>query len=358
MDRKSVPSQSVAQESIGRGAQALSTDHHGDLPPAYTSSGLAAASQNRATAVDIPSFPQLNYSYYRPPSSSISSDRTTVLTVDRTLNASAPALIAFIRQQASLPPKPFIRITGSHNIYTGSTAIDFDLKLNLLPYLYRPPPNQPWNYVSILEQGEQGYRGGSAPTTTPAHPAQRGSKHDSLEAWAKAYVSESSTLKYFVLTREVTNLDIDALAGQIRVFFAALKYRGMLDIRLESTYARVKVQAGSSSGGAGAFLRPVFKVFAGEKKFEVARAVWPFASTPSGDGREFAVLSEVEWWAQWKDAVGTAAVEGRKGWVTVEDRLECAMGGAVDAIKAKEWGTPESGYSNSSDWKKEWGWSE
>lgn len=50
----------------------------------------------------------------------------------------------------------------------------------------------------------------------------------------------------------------------------------------------------------------------------------------NGVARKFAVQSEDDWWRDWKDAIRVALLAKRRGWVTVEDRLEGLMGMRVD----------------------------
>ena len=67
-------------------------------------------------------------------------------------------------------------------------------------------------------------------------------------------------------------------------------------------------------------------MFTGTKKFEVIKSVWPYADVArGGEGRRCAVQEEETWFNEWKDAIRHAVLVKRRGWVTVEDRLEFLM---------------------------------
>lgn len=70
------------------------------------------------------------------------------------------------------------------------------------------------------------------------------------------------------------------------------------------------------------------------------KSVWPYANVPRGEeGRRCAVQSEDAWFAEWKDAIRHAIISKRKGWVTIEDRLEFLMEPRPqEKVKPTEWG--------------------
>jgi len=52
------------------------------------------------------------------------------------------------------------------------------------------------------------------------------------------------------------------------------------------------------------FFTSVTTLFAGKKRYEVVKAVWPFATHKSGvEGRRCAVQSEAVWWEEWRDPI-------------------------------------------------------
>ena len=80
------------------------------------------------------------------------------------------------------------------------------------------------------------------------------------------------------------------------------------------------------------------KVFTGTKKYEIVKAVWPYANVTKGEqGRKCVVQDEEEWFLAWKDLIKYAVLGKRKGWVTVEDRLEFLMEPMGEEKKEEVW---------------------
>ena len=103
-----------------------------DEPPKYTTETGADPS------LSGPLSPSINYSKHLLPNGTLSSDRTTRTTTDPELLHDPEALCAFLRQQIALPPKPIVRIRGTHSdkVYSwGAKRTDFDLTLDLTPLL-------------------------------------------------------------------------------------------------------------------------------------------------------------------------------------------------------------------------------
>ncbi|CAF9910097.1 MAG: hypothetical protein GOMPHAMPRED_006953 [Gomphillus americanus] len=334
MDRKSIPPAAGNEERPSSPQVSVSPhtpSQPEDLPPAYTTNGALQTADTSVSTLDIiKQFPRIDYSSYRPPSSSISSDHTKITTSHRPFCKSAATLTKFIQQQAALPPRPFIRIKGISE--SGNT--EFNLKIDLLPYLYRT--REPWNYFSLKSDTDAEPSSSRGPSFRRSQSSNR-----SLETWAKEFCSDSASIKTFTLERQVVNFDIERLAGLVRNTFADLRFRGQLEVQMETTFTKVVVD-NQPTKGAGAFFRPLVSAFVGSKDYEVVKAVWPFArSAPdesSSSTREFATISELAWWKEWKVAAAKAAFERRTGWVTTEDRLEVVMTGWLqDATERPMW---------------------
>jgi hypothetical protein len=140
----------------------------------------------------------------------------------------------------------------------------------------------------------------------------------------------------FIFERVVTNWDTSYLEGRLHSLIASLSYRGLVEIRFPITHNRVVVQ---SPDKVNRLFTNVTQLFTGTKKYAVVKAVWPYASVPPGvANRKFAVQSEEAWWNDWKDAIRGAVLSRRKGWVTVEDRLESLMTPPKDGGPVGEWG--------------------
>ena len=122
-----------------------------DLPPSYTATPQVPQS-SRSTACTGPIAPlHINFSGYNFPQSETSEDRTTTTSTCPIFTADSAALVKLLCEQASLPPKPVIRILGNrseHGPGIGPDKIDFDLTLNMMPLIVRPGPNS-WHTVRM-----------------------------------------------------------------------------------------------------------------------------------------------------------------------------------------------------------------
>lgn len=160
-----------------------------DHPPPYTGPTTPSPSASSQTNTPpIPGLPALNYPKYRIPDSTVSKDGTEITTKSPLLNSDPTALASFIQEQASLPPLPYIRITGTSSP-DGLRRVDFDLKLNMIRYILRSGSGSGsgWNYITLPGDGETCFRGGNATSTTPGLKT--------VQDWARRYCGESSAMK-------------------------------------------------------------------------------------------------------------------------------------------------------------------
>jgi hypothetical protein len=152
--------------------------------------------------------------------------------------------------------------------------VDFSLKLNLMPLLVPEDPRQRMDYLRCVGPGEVAFRGGSKPSTQPEAATADGDG-GGLEAWAARFVADSASVKSFALERVVANLDVHWLEGQIRALIAGMKYPGTVSVTFPITHCKVVVQ---NPDRVNKFFTSVTGFFAGKRKYEVVKAVWPFAT--------------------------------------------------------------------------------
>ncbi|KAL2153147.1 hypothetical protein VTH82DRAFT_4302 [Thermothelomyces myriococcoides] len=299
-------------------------------PPAQSHELQAAGPK---TLPRYPGLPVLDYRLYKPPLFELSSDKTAIKTTAALYSTSAEALVALIKQQATVPPKQHVHIVGRRGASPTSGRVDFDIKLNLLSLLVPEDPRQRLDYLRCVSSGEVAFRGGTKPSTQPEVDGE-----SSLEAWAARFVADTSSVKSFALERVVINLDTDWLEGQIRKLVAGMRYPGTVAVSFPLTHSRVVVQ---NPDRVNKFITSVTGLFVGKRKYEVVKAVWPFATLPKGhEGeRRCVVQSEEVWWREWKDPIRHAIATKRHGWVTNEDKLEALMEGGPPTVPADvDWG--------------------
>ncbi|KAM6515972.1 hypothetical protein FALCPG4_014165 [Fusarium falciforme] len=272
-----------------------------------------------------PGLPRLDYHLYSPPLFKLSNDFKTLSSRAEYLSSKPTALVSLIRAQASVPPKPQIHVRGSRG-----RKVDFDIKLNLMSLLVPDDEKQRIDYIRCVGDGELAYRGGVKPDVLPEVG------DGGLEEWCRRFVEDTASVKMFALDRVVANLDTSWIEGQLRSLVAALNYRGVVDVTFVVTHSRVMVQ---NPDKVNPFFTSVTSLFSGKNKYEVVKAVWPFATTKNGEpGRRCVVQSEEIWWREWKDPIKYAISQKRHGWVTVEDKLEAVMEGKGHETGTIDWG--------------------
>lgn len=142
----------------------------------------------------------------------------------------------------------------------------------------------------------------------------------------------------FTLERHITNWDTSYIEGQIRSLIAATGYTNHVTVTFPVRYSKITVQP----RGEG-FIATLFSPILEKRRYEVARAVWPYATLPPGlqsedAGRSCAVQTEEAWWRDWKDVLKLAIVTRRHGWVTLDDILEFRMSPIEPHLPKNPWG--------------------
>ncbi|KAK5280159.1 hypothetical protein LTR40_006765 [Exophiala xenobiotica] len=329
-----------------------------DLPPSYDNinppipnipvlSATTAAptipipSQNpldalsRLSAIDLPK-------YCGVAQAKLSDDgHTTLTTTKPELTTTTYALVRFINEQASLPPKPLMVIRGTHLTGgTGDTHVDFELTLNLMSLLdidgTRASPSR--MRVKPIEQ--------SSSSSSSKH-----SRMTPLEQWAKKFVEEKVENRSFTLHRHIANLPTQLLEGMVRTLLAATKYRGKVVVEFPAQFASVTVQRQS-----GNWFTNILRLYP-TKKYEVVDTVWDVAAAAGRGRQQIGIETDIdtdtevsgdstngragliaqEWWREWQFAIWNAVVQKRQGWVTIEDWIEAKMGVRMPA-PTKDWG--------------------
>ncbi|TGJ80131.1 hypothetical protein E0Z10_g8631 [Xylaria hypoxylon] len=305
-------------------------------PPPYSGPSSSATDSRRPTTVKGPQYypglPVLDYRQYSPPMFELSADSTVITSKANYLSENVKALSSLIRNLATVPPKPQILIHGSRN-----RRVDFSVRLNLMSLLVPDNPDDRMDYLRCVTKDEMAYRGANEPSLKP----ELGAGQDGLEAWCARYVKDHSSVKMFTLERVVANLDHNWIEGQIRSLIATTSYKGLVTVQFPVTHARVTIQ---NPDKVNKFFTSVTTLFSGKAKYEVVKAVWPFANAKNGEhGRKCIVQSEKVWWEEWRDPIKYAIVQKRQGWITNEDKLECIMESKGGGASLVDWG-PEEEY--------------
>lgn len=278
------------------GPSSSSSNHRSATPPPYsgpsTSSLQEPPSPQPKGPQKYPGLPKLDYRLYSPPLFELSADQTTIKSTAPYLSTNVTAMVSLIRAQSTIPPKPQVHITGKRG---SGSKVDFAIKLNLMPLLVPDDPRQRIDYIRCVAEGEVALRGGTKPSTEPEVG------DGGLEEWVRRFVEDTRSVKSFTLERVVANLDVNWLEGQIRSMIASIGYKGIVTVTFPVTHAKVVVQ---NPDRVNKFFTSVTTLITGKNKYEVVKAVWPFATHKNGEaGRRCVVQSEETWWREWKDVV-------------------------------------------------------
>lgn len=174
-----------------------------DHPPAYfdnlpsASSALPSARSTRQdnSAAKLPeddfsecavppsTLPEVNFSKYAIPGSELSEDQTTQTIYSALLSSDPHELELFVQELVPLPPLLKINITGKIK-----DKVAFDIKCNMMGLIQRDRPPA-LSYVQVLEEDDNGYRGGAEPHVFP-HPVGGG-----VEGWCRQFCEDSAVHK-------------------------------------------------------------------------------------------------------------------------------------------------------------------
>ncbi|KAK7956740.1 uncharacterized protein PG986_005962 [Apiospora aurea] len=287
-------------------------------PPYSTPSSTSLEVRNNQSAPGkgpqyYPGLPLLDYRQYAPPMFELSSDTTTITSKATYLSVNAKVLSTLLQTLASVPPKPQILVQGTRGRW-----VDFSIKMNLMSLLVPSDPQDRLDYIRVVKRDEMACRGGGSQPSLQPDVAD-----GSLQSWCERFVVDPANIKTFLLERVVANLDTNWLEGQLCSLVAATNYNGHVTVSFPVTHCKVLVQ---SPAKVNKFFTSVSALFTGKSKYEVVKAVWPFATAKNNEqGRKCVVQSEKTWWEEWKEPIKYAIVTKRHGYVTNEDKLECIM---------------------------------
>ena len=123
-------------------------------PPKYVST--LPGPTNRPVSVLVTSTASvLEFADYHIPQSTLSKDKTTSTTTASQLTSNPHVLYEFLRKQLRMPPRPVVRILGTHPDWCyswGNTKVDYDLMLDITPLICPAPSSNdaaPIEYCSV-----------------------------------------------------------------------------------------------------------------------------------------------------------------------------------------------------------------
>lgn len=269
---------------------------------------------------------------YNVPDAAISDDKANTVIKQSEMYTHPQQLLPFILEQAYLPPKPTLRIVGSHSEYgAGAGKVDFDITINLTHLLELRKHR--WSFRSAQVSPLQGGPVVSLERDDPSVPSK-------IAAGVKQFCKDKSENKSYMLTRTVVGLPTEMLAGQVRNLAASVKYRGV--IRIDFTYemSKVIIHRQPTSWFASVLrLHP-------EKKYDMVETLWSLSDGSEGSGiasdSDVGIRAGQEWWQSWTGTIRNAIIAKHRGNVGVDDWIETKMGRLEQEPKL-EWGKDYQG---------------
>ncbi|KAF2153676.1 hypothetical protein K461DRAFT_292393 [Myriangium duriaei CBS 260.36] len=207
-------------------------DGQEELPSYDDASRSSGKSHVRST---VTTASHIDPAAYNIAHSSVSEDKTTRTTTMSSLSQTPDALIKFIYNQSALPPRPVIRITGTHLRHNETISPDFDLLLNITPYII-PQGSDPQSRIEVSEIDSHSVPGDYKATQGPVH---------SLEHWSRTFCEDLAAKKSFSIQRHVTNWDTEFLHDQIVSQIRSLKFVGQVSVTFPVTHSKVVVSHAS-----------------------------------------------------------------------------------------------------------------
>lgn len=328
-----------------------------DLPPNYdeiqtfeSSVASVGMSQSRQTVVRPPaSLNFLDGALYKQDSGS-----GHEYYIDRRLDCDPVLLEQAVRYWATLPPRMYMSVKGTHNetIYRSKnkserkTVTDFDVRVEITPYLYRDPEScismcSP-RTIDNHEKARRGtclrkYASRQQKRKSQCHPglgrielsdqepAVADPRKPTLAEWCHRYCASHATLKTFQIERRIIGLDTDLLKKRLTTLVRNTNYRGNICISFPVTNNIVEVynENPTNRWRFTTWIRVLFYttmlflftwpyLFFATKRFEVVVVDWPYSRYHEDqDTFEYVSITEDQLFNLWGRAIHHAVLSKR-----------------------------------------------
>ncbi|KAF2665562.1 hypothetical protein BT63DRAFT_377806 [Microthyrium microscopicum] len=304
------------------------------VPPPYTDHD---ENQQQSTGHHVSDVPYNSYNLSDLDAAKTLDDGTKVLL--GVYQNDPKGMEAALNKWAQVPPIKIVQIRGTHQETTKNgdkkeqkRVTDFDVKLRLTEYLFTHPGRNAWAELRTIENHTKAYRGTVLKTVDRAANMER--TKPSVKEWCHMYDASHAVLKKFRFKRYATGLDEKFLTERLENLVRATNYKGHLVISFPVENPGVDI-FNDHWINRWRNTRWIFLLFCISmlwiitwpvlffltKKYEVVRADWPFSYHDEfGNGqRQFATISEKQWFAKWQKLIAKAIVSKRETVLTEED---------------------------------------
>ncbi|KYK57219.1 uncharacterized protein DCS_04226 [Drechmeria coniospora] len=312
-----------------------------DLPPLYTDHEEFVDGESSRGPVD-PLMPRGGAELVRPFGQD--ADGTTTYYVDARLDSDPKFLLDHITRLAALPPRPFVRLRGTHRERrreqgkdrpASARVVDFDVRVELTHLLYTDiGRQQSWRSLVTASNFEKVRRGTVRAQRAPEEGVP------GVEQWCHRFCASAAGLRCFTLERRVDGWDWDLLRRRLEALVRATNYRGRCEVTFPVANARVDVYNACLANRWRLTRWICFLFYASllflftwpwlhfaTKRWETVTAAWPMSRPTAVPGRRryAAGVSEEAWYGMWAKAIQRAMLERRDAELDQRD-LEASRG--------------------------------
>ncbi|KAG5998221.1 hypothetical protein E4U43_002463 [Claviceps pusilla] len=269
-------------------------------------------------------------------------DETTTYFLDRRLDRDPDFLAHHIDRLATVPPRPFVRMVGTHTDKTGGgpndknretqQVTDFEIEIELTHLLFSDIRSaQAWSTLHTAGNFEKVRRGTVLATRAPGFGGSGSSVPEEgvpgLREWCRRYCASRSGLKCFSMERRVEGYDWDMLRRRLEGLVRATNYRGHVAIDFPMRHSHVHVYNDCRVNRwrltkwivmmctlTLAFVVTWPYLFFMTRRWETVTAEWRLSEATAVPGRrKYVSMSEEQWYSMWAAAVQKAMLERRRG---------------------------------------------
>ncbi|KAI8625557.1 hypothetical protein F5Y19DRAFT_489534 [Xylariaceae sp. FL1651] len=248
----------------------------------------------------------------------------------------------YIRRLADVPPRPYIQIVGTHTETRKdskgktekNTITDFDVMVDLTPYLYSDAANA-WDQLRTVDNGEKVRRGTILRKRAPGSNQSievGGDAKPTLQEWCHRFAASPAGLKCFILRRQMVGFDEEGVKRRLKELVRSTNYRGHCKVELVTKNASIEFynDAKINHWRLTNWIQWLFwltlmfvfswpYLFFRTKRWEVAIAEWHFSRVGEHGNKEYISISEEQWYNLWGQLICRAVLEKRQALLDQSD---------------------------------------
>ncbi|KAI1113247.1 hypothetical protein F5Y14DRAFT_224019 [Nemania sp. NC0429] len=247
------------------------------------------------------------------------------------------ALETYIRRLAVIPPRPYVKLIGTHRETTRdrkdkqetNIVTDFNVTVELTPYLFADAQYRTsWSQLRTVDGSEKVHRGTiRAKRDAASHQGiEAGTDpRPTLQEWCHRFAASPAALKCFTFRRQMVGFDKDGVKRRLEELVRRTNYRGQLSVQFITQDAQIHLYNDTKINRwrltpwiRWLFILTLTFLFSWPylllrtKRWEVAVAEWPFSRVDEFGNKEYVSISEEQWYNMWAQAICRAVLEKRQ----------------------------------------------